>query len=44
MTVLNNKSSQNNIENTEDNNCIINIINVDKVKALVYLATDKNII
>ena len=44
VTVLNDKSTQNNIENSEENNCIINIINVDKVKALVYLTTDKNII
>lgn len=44
MTVLNDKSAQNNIENSEENNCIINIINVDKVKALVYLTIDKNII
>jgi hypothetical protein len=44
VTVLNDKSDHNNIEIGEENNFIINIINVDKVKALVYLTIDKNII
>ena len=44
VTVLNDKSDHKNIETGEENNCVINIINVDKVKALVYLTIDKNII
>ena len=45
MTVLNNDKDENKMdEENDDKNCIINIINVDKIRALVNLSEFKNIV